>query len=91
MLGRIEDYHRNSKSARITDIPDKSVSLCCISKRAYASYHSLLLPLFRGAVVGEDLESRAPLLQLHLPIEHHAGGHHNQVGAPHTWNKKRMH
>ena len=33
-------------------------------------------------IVGEDLEGRAPTLQLHLPVEHHAGGHDDEVGAP---------
>jgi hypothetical protein len=28
------------------------------------------------------LEAGAPLLDLHLPVEHDRGGHHNEVGAP---------
>ena len=35
-----------------------------------STHHSLLLPLFEGAEVGEDLEGWAPLLQLQLPVEH---------------------
>ena len=33
-------------------------------------------------IVGEDLKGRAPTLQLHLPVEHHTGGHDDEVGAP---------
>ena len=43
----------------------------------------LPLPLLGAAVVGEQLEGRAPLFEFHLPVEHHAGGHHDEVGAPH--------
>lgn len=46
------------------------------------TYHSLLFPLLEGAKVGEDLEGRAPLLELKLPVQHHRGGHYDQVGAP---------
>lgn len=42
------------------------------------------LPLLGRAVVGQQLESRAPLLALHLPVQHHRGGNHNQVWPPDT-------
>jgi hypothetical protein len=43
---------------------------------------ALELALLGGAVVGEQLEGRAPLHELHLPIQHHRRGHHDQVRAP---------
>lgn len=58
----------------------------CVTKPFILShtptYHSLLFPLLEGAKVGEDLEGRAPLLELKLPVQHHRGGHYDQVGAP---------
>ena len=44
--------------------------------------NSLQSPLLLTAVVDEDLEAGAPLLYLHLPVEHHRGGHYDEVGAP---------
>ena len=43
---------------------------------------ALELALLGGAVVRQQLERGAPLLELHLPVEHHAGGHHHQARAP---------
>ena len=43
---------------------------------------SLELPLLLRAIVGEDLECGTPLLELHLPVEHDTGGHHNEVRSP---------
>ena len=40
------------------------------------------LALPGASVVGEDLERRAPLLELHLPVQHHGGRHDDQVWAP---------
>ena len=34
--------------------------------------------------VGEDLESRAPLLKLHFPIDDDSSRNHDEVRAPHT-------
>ena len=48
------------------------------------AYLSLELAFLHGAIVSEDLEGGAPFLQLHLPVQHHAGGHNNQVWAPDT-------
>ena len=31
----------------------------------------LQLPLFCGAIIGEQLEGWAPLFEFHLPIQHH--------------------
>lgn len=45
---------------------------------------ALLLPLLGAAIVGEELEGGAPLLELHLPIQHHAGGDHYEMRAPDT-------
>lgn len=42
----------------------------------------LELALLHGAVVGEQLEGGAPLLELHLPVQHHRGGHHYEVRTP---------
>ncbi len=48
----------------------------------YSPYHSFLLPLFLRPIIGEDLESRTPLLELHLPVEHDTGGDHYKVRPP---------
>ncbi len=45
---------------------------------------ALGLALLGAAEVGEQLEGRAPLLALHLPVQHHARRHHDQVRAPHA-------
>uniref|UniRef100_A0A6B0U2J9 Putative secreted protein n=1 Tax=Ixodes ricinus TaxID=34613 RepID=A0A6B0U2J9_IXORI len=44
---------------------------------------TLLLALLGDPVVREDFEGGAPLLELHLPVEHHTRGHDYQVRAPH--------
>lgn len=44
----------------------------------------LFRSLFSAAVVGEDLETRRPLLELHLPIEHNTGRDDNEMGAPYA-------
>lgn len=44
---------------------------------------SLFLPLLGTPIVGEQLEGRAPFLELHLPIQHHACGHDDEVRTPH--------
>lgn len=49
-----------------------------------ATHHSKLLPFLGGAKVGEDLESRAPLLELKLPVKQDRGGNHNEVRPPHA-------
>ena len=46
---------------------------------------SLHPPILLRAVVDEHLEGGAPLLDLHLPVEHDRGGHHDQVGSPHAF------
>jgi hypothetical protein len=51
---------------------------------------SLELALFHGAVIGQQLEGGAPFLQLHLPVEHHGGGHDNQVRTPYTPARGRL-
>ena len=48
------------------------------------AYLSLELAFLLVAVVGEDLEGRTPLLQLHLPVEHDTGGHNDKVGTPYA-------
>lgn len=58
----------------------------CIRLRPADTFKFALL---LRAVVGEDLEPRTPLLQLHLPVEHDTGGHHNQVRPPHTCSEQR--
>ncbi len=45
---------------------------------------ALGLALLGAAVVRQQLEGRAPLLALHLPIQHHAGGYDDQMRAPHS-------
>lgn len=45
---------------------------------------SLHLPLFLRAIVSEDLESRAPFLELHFPVEHDGGRDNNQMWPPVT-------
>ena len=45
---------------------------------------ALGLALLGAAKVGEQLESRAPLLELHLPVQHDRCGDHDQVGTPIT-------
>lgn len=41
-------------------------------------------PLLDAAIVGEQLEGGAPLLELHLPVQHDRGWHHHQVRTPVT-------
>ena len=48
------------------------------------SYLSLGLALLLVPIVGEDLEGGAPLLELHLPVQHDWRRHHNQMRPPHT-------
>ncbi len=43
---------------------------------------ALGLTLLGTAEVGEQLEGWAPLLELHLPVQHDRCGDHNQVGTP---------
>jgi len=38
--------------------------------------------IFNGTVIGEDFERWAPLLQFHLPVQHHARRHDDQMRAP---------
>ena len=45
---------------------------------------ALLLALLLRAVVREDLEARAPHLELALPVEHDARRHHDQMRPPDT-------
>ncbi len=45
---------------------------------------ALRFALLGCAIVREQLERRAPLLALHLPVQHHTRGHHYQVGAPYA-------
>ncbi len=45
---------------------------------------ALGLALLGAAKVGEQLEGWAPLLALHLPVQHDRCGDHNQVGTPIT-------
>ena len=55
---------------------------------------ALGLALLGAAIVRQQLEGRAPLLALHLPVQHHAGRHHYQVRAPHspvTRERRLMH
>ena len=40
---------------------------------------SLELAFFLRAIVSADLEGWTPLLQLRLPVEHHAGWHHSDA------------
>ena len=42
----------------------------------------LLVALLGRAVVREDFECRAPLLEFHLPIQHHGRGNDDEVRAP---------
>lgn len=44
---------------------------------------ALFLPLLGTPVVGEQLEGGAPFLELHLPIQHHACGHDDEMRTPH--------
>ena len=44
----------------------------------------LLLALLGAAVVREQLEGRAPLLELDLPVQHDAGGYDDQMRTPHS-------
>jgi len=45
---------------------------------------ALGLALLGAAKVGEQLEGWAPLLELHLPVQHDRCGDHDQVGTPIT-------
>ena len=45
---------------------------------------SLHLPFLLIPIVRKDLEGWTPLLELHLPVQHDAGGYDNEVRAPHT-------
>ncbi len=45
---------------------------------------ALGLALLGAAKVGEQFEGWAPLLELHLPVQHDRCGDHNQVGTPIT-------
>ncbi len=45
---------------------------------------ALDLALLGAAKVGEQLEGWAPLLELHLPVQHDRCGDYNQVGTPIT-------
>ena len=45
---------------------------------------ALGLALLGTAKVGEQLEGWAPLLELHLPVQHDRCGDHDQVGTPIT-------
>ena len=43
---------------------------------------ALDLALLSAAEVSEQLEGWAPLLELHLPVQHDRCGDHDQVGTP---------
>lgn len=45
---------------------------------------SEFLPTLGGTVIGEDLEARKKLLELHFPVQENAGGHDNEVRSPYT-------
>lgn len=45
----------------------------------------LELPLFLGSIVSKDFKAGAPTFQLHLPVQHHAGGDNDQMGTPVTF------
>ena len=44
----------------------------------------LQLALLGAAVVGQQLEGRAPLLELHFPVQHDRSWDHNEVRPPVT-------
>lgn len=43
---------------------------------------ALGLALLDAALVVDDLEGRTPLLDLHFPLVHDCGGHHDQMRTP---------
>ena len=43
------------------------------------------LALFLGAKVSQYLESRAPALEFHLPVDDNRSWHNDQVRAPHAF------
>ena len=45
---------------------------------------SLHLSLFLRPEVGQDLQGRAPTLELHLPVDNDGGGHNDEVRTPDT-------
>ena len=44
--------------------------------------YTLRFALFLRTVVRKDFETRQELFELHLPVEHHTRGCHDQVGTP---------
>ena len=50
----------------------------------------LELPLFLGSIVSKDFKAGAPTFQLHLPVQHHAGGDNYQMGTPVTCLAKEL-
>ena len=53
-----------------------------VKRVLFAPPMPLDLPLLLRAEVCEYLQCRAPLLELHLPIDNNGSGHDNQVRAP---------
>lgn len=45
---------------------------------------SLELSLFLRAEIGQDLEGRTPLLELHLPVDDDSGGYNDKMWTPNT-------
>ena len=49
---------------------------------ARVTHLSLHLAFLLTAKVSEDLETRTPAFQLHLPVQHHTRGDDDEVRAP---------
>jgi len=48
------------------------------------------LALLDAAVVVDNLEGRTPLLDLHLPLVHDGGRHHDQVRTPNPLRARQV-